>query len=163
MKYLLYAVMFLTAVILQITVSDLIAIKSATPEFCIILLNIVGLREGRRTAVLYGLCVGLLQDAVGGGMLGAQALVNSVVGFLAGALMGDRNLQHLYEVYGLFGLLFAIYFALLQIVVYGTDLYWQTLSGQMFPSFLYTLVFLLLIFLVIPESVWHGRKVSAGI
>jgi rod shape-determining protein MreD len=162
MKYPLYALLFLFALFLQVAISDLIAIGSATPQFCVILLLFVGLREGRRAAVIYGLCAGLLQDAMGGGMLGAAALVNSIVGFLAGTLMGDRNLQHLYEAYGLFVLLFAVYFALLQIVLYGVDMYWQTLSGLIFPSFLYTLVFSLLIFLIVPESVWHSRKVLAG-
>ena len=61
--------------------------RSSTPiDLVLIVVVYVGIKSGPTTGVLAGTVAGLIQDALGGGILGIGGLAKTVVGFLSGVL-----------------------------------------------------------------------------
>ncbi len=58
------------------------------PDFPLIVVALLALRRGPELGCVAGFAAGLLQDATGGGILGAQALTKALVGFLVGSADG---------------------------------------------------------------------------
>ncbi|MBN1541053.1 rod shape-determining protein MreD [candidate division KSB1 bacterium] len=93
MRQLIHLVLLLLAVLLQNSVIDLIAIRGACPNLVLIYLLIIAIREQRLTTTVYGFAVGLFQDAAVSGILGLQAFVKTLVGFIGGTLFSSRRAQ----------------------------------------------------------------------
>lgn len=72
----------------QSSLGAAISIGGVTPDIPLILAVLLGLRLGPEGGCLIGFSAGLLQDVLGGGLLGAQALTKALVGFVAGLLGG---------------------------------------------------------------------------
>ena len=58
------------------------------PDFPLIVVALLALRRGPELGCVAGFAAGLLQDATGGGLLGAQALTKALIGFLVGSADG---------------------------------------------------------------------------
>jgi len=83
------ALLVLLAVVLQATVLERLPLPGAAPDLLLVLVVVLGLLEGPRSAMLAGFAGGLLVDLSGDAELGRTALVLVVVGFLAGQLQDD--------------------------------------------------------------------------
>ena len=162
MKYLLYIVIALSACILQISIGDMISVKSIVPDLTIIALCFISLREGRRAGALFGFLIGLVMDSLTGGLFGAGPFIYTVTGFIAGSALGYRSFQHIYDLISICGLIFIIYFIFSHFILFmGHVTFLKDLLYKVLPSFGYTLVVLLFLLLCIPQSVWHGRQFAS--
>jgi rod shape-determining protein MreD len=73
----------------QSSLAPALRIGGVAPDIPLILAVLLGLHRGPEVGCLSGFVLGLVQDTVGGGFVGAQALTKALVGFAAG-LMGER-------------------------------------------------------------------------
>jgi rod shape-determining protein MreD len=86
----------------QATVVPALRVGDVAPDLPLILVVLLALRRGPEFGCIAGFAAGLLQDAAGGGLLGAHALTKALVGFGVGALAGElRGTQPLVQVPGL--------------------------------------------------------------
>jgi len=72
--------------LVQSTVVPVFGIGGIVPDVLVVLVVLLALRRGPEVGCLTGFALGLVQDAIGGGPLGLQALSKAVVGFVAGDL-----------------------------------------------------------------------------
>src|SRR5262245_24619748 len=102
------------------------SIGGITPDLPLIMTALIALRRGPETGCLVGFASGLLQDAVGGGLLGVQALSRAMAGFAIGLLPGRFWAGHpLVQIPGLLLLTVAeglLRFGLLQLFHYPARL-----------------------------------------
>jgi rod shape-determining protein MreD len=84
MQYLTYAGIGLVVIVIQVLVSRFLSIAGVSPDFLLIFLMYVTLREGQFAGIATGFGLGLLLDIVSSGVLGAHALSKTVACFLAG-------------------------------------------------------------------------------
>lgn len=82
MSALRMAALVLAAVLIQGAIAR--SGGSAPGDLVLVAVVAVGLRHGRVAGLLTGTAAGLLQDALGGGMLGLSGLGKCVAGYLAG-------------------------------------------------------------------------------
>lgn len=86
----------------QATVAPALRIGDVLPDLPLIVVVLLALRRGPEFGCVAGFAAGLLQDAAGGGLIGAQALTKSLAGFAIGALGAElRVTQPLVQVPGL--------------------------------------------------------------
>ncbi len=151
MKYIFYTLVLLVALILQITIIDLVAIRKIKPDLLILAIAYVGLMEGRRRSTIFGFLIGLLDDTLGSGLMGIGSLAKSIVGFIAGAALGNRSIQHSYELALIASALALMHNLLVHTVVsLGERGFWQGLLQVAIPSALYTFVAGLVVFSILP-------------
>jgi rod shape-determining protein MreD len=93
MHHVIYSVLLLFVLLLQLTVVDLITLRGIQPDLVLIVLCYIALARGRRTGAVYGFGIGLIQDAVGTGVLGLSALARTLAGFFAGNFAGDSRIH----------------------------------------------------------------------
>lgn len=80
------ALTLLSGSLAQGSVVPAIRIGDVTPDIPLVLTVLLGLRRGPEAGCLSGFALGLIQDTVGGGIVGTQALTKAVIGFVAGLL-----------------------------------------------------------------------------
>jgi rod shape-determining protein MreD len=151
MRYLIYALVLLVALVLQTSLIDLVSIKGIRPDFLLIALTYLGLSEGRSKTTVFGFLAGILEDSLGAGLLGISALAKSVAGFIAGSVLGNRSIHHAYELALMAGILGLLNNMLVYLITFiGKPHFWQGLLRQTVPSALYTLVGALIVFSILP-------------
>jgi rod shape-determining protein MreD len=74
--------------VVQSSVVPALSVGGVAPDIPLIVTVMLALRRGAETGCLAGFVAGLLQDATGGGLLGAQALTKALAGFGTGLLVG---------------------------------------------------------------------------
>jgi rod shape-determining protein MreD len=159
MKHLLYMILLVVACTMQVILNNVISIKTIVPDFAIIMLSFVALREGRRNGAIYGFITGFLVNSLNGGIFGAGPLIFTIVGFFAGSVLGYRSFHHIFELLSACALVLLGYFLLSHIVLYiNHDLFFENLWKSTLPSFLYTSVMLFFLLLCSPPSIWRGRQ-----
>ncbi len=87
-------------VVLQTVVGDGLEILRVKPDFFLISVFLVAMSSGARTAAAWGGVVGLVQDALSGGVIGLNFLTKPVAGYAVGMLrpkldFGNPNTQTL--------------------------------------------------------------------
>jgi rod shape-determining protein MreD len=70
----------------QATLAPALRVADVVPDIPLIVVVLLALRRGPEFGCLGGFAAGLLQDAVGGGLLGVQACTKALMGFAIGAL-----------------------------------------------------------------------------
>lgn len=85
------AALLLVAVVLQSAVVERLPLPGSPPDLVLVLVVVVGLLEGPRTAMLTGFAGGLLADLLSDHQLGRLALAYVLVGFVAGLLQDDAG------------------------------------------------------------------------
>jgi rod shape-determining protein MreD len=63
------------------TLTPMVTIAGVTPDLPLIMVILLALRRGPEFGCVAGFFTGLLQDAVGGGLVGVQAMTKAVIGF----------------------------------------------------------------------------------
>src|SRR2546428_10011785 len=67
------------------TLAPALGIHGVTPDLPLIVVVLLALRQGPEFGCVAGFAAGLLQDATGGGLIGGQALTQTVTAFAMGA------------------------------------------------------------------------------
>jgi rod shape-determining protein MreD len=81
-----YAVVFLIAFVLQVSVVPYFEIVHWKPDLVLIVLVMFAIRHGRKHASTAGFLTGVLSDIISGGLLGLGALSRTITGYAAGWL-----------------------------------------------------------------------------
>jgi rod shape-determining protein MreD len=98
----LIALTILGGGVAQVTVVPALRIGNVLPDLPLIVVVLLALRRGPEFGCLAGFAAGLVQDAVGGGLIGVQALTKALAGFAVGTVAGElRVTQPLVQVPGL--------------------------------------------------------------
>lgn len=82
--FLLLPGLLLLALLLQVTVTDMIQIRGVVPDLVFLLVVFYAFVRGRREGAFWGYVAGLLQDLVTGHYFGLNALSMMAVGYLVG-------------------------------------------------------------------------------
>ncbi len=89
MSILLWALLLITALVLQTTLLSPHQLHGVRPDLILLLAVFAGLYRGEIKGGLVGFLGGLLEDSFSGGLLGMGALSKTVAGTLAG-LLGNK-------------------------------------------------------------------------
>jgi rod shape-determining protein MreD len=84
----IYVIMFILAVILQLTLVKYIEILNWRPDLILIVLVFFSLRFGPNWGMSVGFFLGLIQDLISTHFLGLATLSKTVAGFISGSLAG---------------------------------------------------------------------------
>jgi rod shape-determining protein MreD len=82
----LYALAVSGGTLVQSTLAPLLGVGGVVPDVPVVLVVLMGLRQGPEVGCLLGFALGLAEDVVAGGPLGLHALSKALLGFVAGAL-----------------------------------------------------------------------------
>jgi len=93
-RNLLWAVIVITAALIQTTWLDTIRIQGVLPDLTLLLVVYFALLEGEERAMFTGVLGGLYQDVAGNALLGHHILAYVVVGYLAGRLTRRLITEH---------------------------------------------------------------------
>lgn len=104
----LWICLLVGALILQATVTPLIAVNGIKPDFLLIIVVSTGLLTGKERGVGLGFFSGLLQDLVSGSSFGVNILAKMVTGFVCG--MAERKVFKEYIFLPAIALFFATFF-----------------------------------------------------
>ncbi len=88
MRSALYVMLLGGGGLAQMSLGPAIRVGEVVPDIPLILTALLGFRRGAEAGCLVGFSVGLLQDVLGGGLVGAQALTKALAGFVIGILGG---------------------------------------------------------------------------
>ncbi len=161
MKYIAHTFVLVIALVLQITTIDLVSIREIRPDLLILALTHIGLREGRGRTTFFGFLAGLAEDTLGSGLLGLGSLAKSIVGFIAGAALGNRSIHHSYEMALIAGGSALVQNLLIHsILSLGQRGYWLGLLQVAMPSAAYTFVAGLVVFSILPVHLRGRAKQS---
>lgn len=154
MQTLSHIFIFAVAIVLQLTVIPLFSIQGVTPDVILIAVVSVSLMRGKVVGIISGFVAGLCFDFFGTGLVGISSLTNSLAAFVAGFWVGEQFERRLSLILGpLFASIFVhdfLYFTILRI---GAPVgFWRTVVRHVFPTTVYTLVFMLMIYLVLPKT-----------
>jgi rod shape-determining protein MreD len=146
--------------ILQLTVVPLFAITDVFPDLIVIMVLSTTLRHGRILGISYGFAAGLVLDCFGTGLVGLSSLAYAVSAYLFG-ILAEEQLERRFTVFlgVLLGALLAhdiLYFFVLAI---GTDTgVWRTIFWYVIPRTAYTTVFVMIMHLIMPKTLWGRRQ-----
>jgi rod shape-determining protein MreD len=158
MTLIYYLIMMAIALGMQHGLADLVAIQGVAPDFILIAVCAISLFAGRGQGTLWGLGIGFIEDSLNGSLLGSRALALSLVGFISGSVMNYRSLRSAYSLNAgvIVGVLAIFHNLLLYIlnVQGGTGLLTGLLLAVLLPA-VYTMFWALIIFAVVPETVWE--------
>ncbi|MBE3036683.1 MAG: rod shape-determining protein MreD, partial [Candidatus Atribacteria bacterium] len=86
MKILLKGVIIIVALVIQLTLINLVTILGVKPDLIMVVVVVFSLRKGEKEGIISGFTSGLLQDIFSTGLLGINALAKTVIGFTCGIL-----------------------------------------------------------------------------
>jgi rod shape-determining protein MreD len=148
-----YTIAFLFVLFLQLYLVDILSIRGLRPDFFIIFLLYVSIRNGSYHGVIVGFFVGIIADLFGrGSELGLSSIVYVTVGYLGGFLKKQHlRLEPIY--FHLSWILIMLLGSFIYIYVKDYFLTNNDLSllwGRWIFSSAYTLGFMLILQLLIP-------------
>lgn len=138
-----YLVLFSLAIILQLTVVPLLAIKGVVPDVILILVISTSFRHGKMAGMLWGFAAGVVFDFFSTRFVGASSLGYVVSAFVAGIWSAEHSQVRFGVVIGQLFLTVLLHDIIyLNIIRIGTSVgFWNTLFTVVFPHSLYSLVF----------------------
>lgn len=72
--------------LMQVVLTDRIALGSISPDFLVLLVAFFALQRGAVQAAIFGFAVGFVQDLINPDFLGLNALAKSILGFTVGKI-----------------------------------------------------------------------------
>ncbi|MBM3265867.1 MAG: rod shape-determining protein MreD [candidate division Zixibacteria bacterium] len=155
--------LLLLAFVVQSTIAEKLSIAGIRPDFILIAFIYISLVCGSMTGIVFGFCVGLLQDFYAPPtQLGLNALCKSVTGFLIG--LGKEGLYRenfviLAIVLGVGLVMHEIPYGLIDTGFNG-ELFVRNFVRQSLPTIAYTLVSGMVIALLLAyrEGQFHARR-----
>jgi rod shape-determining protein MreD len=154
-KYVKYVVLLVVFIILQKSLIWLLAISTynISPDFVIIILIYISVKEGKLIGVTFGFFAGLLIDILGGTFIGLQALSYTIACFVAGFFKkeDEKFLKKQYFLLTVFTVSLVSNFVFYSIYFQGTDIkYPVVLMRYVLTSSVYTMT-VSLIYLLLPR------------
>jgi len=154
-----YFMLLCVSIVLQLTIIPLFSVQGATPDIILIFVLALALQRGRLWAFPVGFAAGFLFDLFGTGLVGVSSLANSVAVFSVGFLREEQFEKRMSVIVGLLFLSIyfhdIVYFAILSLGL--SSRFWNVFVKQAFPNTFYTLVFMVVIQLLMPNLFW-GRN-----
>ena len=95
MKILLKGVIIVVALIIQLTLINLVTILGVKPDLIMVVVVVFSLRKGEKEGAISGFASGLLQDIFSASLLGINALAKTVIGFTCGILKEEIFHEHI--------------------------------------------------------------------
>ncbi|MFQ6673715.1 MAG: rod shape-determining protein MreD [Fidelibacterota bacterium] len=139
--------------LLQLFLSEYLTVQRIRPDFLLIFVIYIAVREGSLTGVIYGFVLGLMEDFLSAGsLLGLAPLTKSLTGFLMGRLQGKFAKMNplvfhsLWIALVLFHFVFYVYIRLQDLYETSQPLFWKTWTFTV----LYTLVFMAIFQVIVP-------------
>ncbi len=83
-EYGFYIIAALIAIVIGTIASNLLSVGGITPDILLLVVVAMGLHKGQFSAIIFGFTSGLLFDVVSTDVLGSNALVKLLVGYIAG-------------------------------------------------------------------------------
>lgn len=93
MQYLKYAGIGIVLVIIQVLIGRFLSIAGASPDFLLIFVVYVTMREGQFVGESTGFLFGLLLDIFSAQILGSNALSHTVAGFMVGFFYNPERIE----------------------------------------------------------------------
>jgi rod shape-determining protein MreD len=94
-KILLKVGIIVTALLIQLTLLNSFTIQGLKPDLILLVVLIFSLLKGAEEGTVSGFASGLLQDIFSTGLLGVNALVKMVIGFISGILKEKIFTEHI--------------------------------------------------------------------
>lgn len=84
MKTIYILLLYFFAFLVETTVFSRLSIFGAKPDLVLVVLIFLAVKKGRFTGELYGFVGGVLEDIISSTLLGLQAMVKTLVGYIVG-------------------------------------------------------------------------------
>jgi rod shape-determining protein MreD len=104
LRFLVFGVLVLLALMLQVTLVEFIQVWGVKPDLVMVLITINGFLRGTREGAFSGFAAGLLKDMVAGDFLGVGCLSGLIAGYAAGFAESRLFKENRIIVFGLVGL-----------------------------------------------------------
>ena len=149
-----YLVIIFVVFVFQIWASEFFSLGTIDPDFCIIVILYISIKEGRLAGTLIGFFIGLLIDLSSGSnqFFGLTPLIYTTTGYFSGFLDGQyERLNKLYFTFSWVSIILC-QFLVFSIVVYQDYLVQDPLNFivKWLATSLYTLTFLGILQVIIP-------------
>ena len=149
-----YLVIIFVVFVFQIWASEFFSLGTIDPDFCIIVILYISIKEGRLAGTLIGFFIGLLIDLSSGSnqFFGLTSLIYTTTGYFSGFLDGQyERLNKLYFTFSWVSIILC-QFLVFSIVVYQDYLIQDPLNFivKWLATSLYTLTFLGILQVIIP-------------
>lgn len=95
MKILLKGAIIIVALVIQLTLINLVTILGVKPDLIMVVVVVFSLRKGEKEGIISGFTSGLLQDIFSTGLLGINALAKTVIGFTCGIIKEKIFHEHI--------------------------------------------------------------------
>ena len=141
--------------LLQLLASDLLAIDTVRPDFCVLFILYWSIKFGRTVGITHGFILGLLVDLSGTGtFFGLSSMTYSITGYLAGSLNNYRNRVNSFYFNIIWLIILLIQFFIYCSIQYQSlwELNFQLFLGKWFGTSIYTLSFCLILQFIFPIS-----------
>ena len=154
MSLIKYLVIIFVVFVFQIWASEFFSLGTIDPDFCIIVILYISIKEGRLAGTLIGFFLGLLIDLSSGSnqFFGLTPLIYTTTGYFSGFLDGQyERLNKLYFTFSWVSIILC-QFLVFSIVVYQDYLVQDPLNFivKWLATSLYTLTFLGILQVIIP-------------
>ncbi|MCX7929229.1 MAG: rod shape-determining protein MreD [Chlorobi bacterium] len=83
-EYGLYAVLALLTILVSTVASNLLSVGGITPDLLLLVVVAVALTKGQFAAIIFGFASGLIFDLISTDVVGSNALVKMLAGYVAG-------------------------------------------------------------------------------
>jgi rod shape-determining protein MreD len=93
MKYLVYAGVGLLIIIVQVLISRFLSIAGVSPDFLLIFLVYITIREGQFAGETMAFTLGIVLDIFAQGIIGSQALSKTIACFLVGYFHNPERIE----------------------------------------------------------------------
>ncbi len=156
-EILTWLVLVYTGLVLQSTVFSTLTIFGAKPDFLLVMVVLVGILQGHQSAARKGFVIGLLEDVFVGRLIGSNALVKAIVGFLTGQvekeIIKENVLISIFMVW-VFSVIHNLLYGLLLVILglgstLGLDFLRTLFTFAFFNAFLALILFPFLYYLLI--------------
>ncbi len=149
----LYLFLLIISILLQLTIAPLFSIKTISPDFILILVIFIAFQKGRIWGVVVGCIAGLLFDIFGTGFIGLSSLTKSIAAYAAGFMVREQLERQFGRIIGLLLIVILIhdliYFSVISL---GTNIgFWNNIFKHVFPTTIYTFIFMIIIHLLKPK------------
>lgn len=89
------ALIIILNLVLQSTILPYITIFGFAPNTALIIIVVISLLRGRYYGGFFGLCLGLIQDIIFGTVVGVNALIYFILGYIIGLIQSSLNAENL--------------------------------------------------------------------
>ena len=149
-----YFIIVIIAFVIQSWTSEFFSLGSIDPDFCVIVILYIAIRDGRMNGVLVGFIMGLMIDLSSGlnQYFGLTPLIYTITGYFCGFLNGQSNKLNKTYFTAIWVLIILCQFLIFSLIVYQDYLVQDPFIFivKWISTSLYTLTFLGILQVIIP-------------